>query len=269
VKEKISRRNFLGRLGKAFLGVGLVGKVFESEAKANALNIEGEPEITIPPTNTSNSTIAHYNGMTEGFDGSEGSYLESPEPAIDVYIRMPEGFFPDGKSRASFDLRGAESMTNVNYEITGRGLPNPVQTDLNVIIEEILGENNMVNKKVIGKLYQRVDDGHGGFNYNHVGTYDLWNMHESGQKINLTVSEGITRGQDFFPSHKLEISFYNTNVADFNNDGDVNFKDYATLSADFGKPIGNYLTDISGPEGKSDGFVDKFDLKTFVANWLD
>lgn len=121
----------------------------------------------------------------------------------------------------------------------------------------------MINKKVIGKLY----DANGTSNPNDdflVGTYDCWNMHESGQKVYLTVREG--------PSHRWVTSFNNNNIADFNNDTYVDFEDWSILANEYKTGVsnpGNYLSDISGPEDKSDGYVDWYDAKVFCDNWLD
>ncbi len=41
------------------------------------------------------------------------------------------------------------------------------------------------------------------------------------------------------------------------------------LANDFGRPTGNYLTDISGASGLSDGEVDYQDLAGYAYNWLD
>ena len=44
--------------------------------------------------------------------------------------------------------------------------------------------------------------------------------------------------------------------------------DFSQLSKEFGKPIGNYLADTTGPAGISDGNVDLHDLIAFSENWL-
>ncbi len=253
-EDKISRRSFLGKLGRAFVGATLVGKVLESDAKANELKFT--ISTTSPDISTSRCKVYHHSWCNK-----DSPYLEAQEPALDIYVHT------DGQALGT-DGEPAESMDPKTVYISGRGTSGPVEADVTDSILELFDENNMIGKKIMGALYQRVDDGKGGFKYEEVGKYDLWNMHEAQQKINLTVNPGITRGLDFYPSHKFEVSFSYNNKADFDNDGDVDFSDHSILAGSFRRPIGNYLADISGPEGISDAVVDKFDLKEFAANWL-
>ena len=117
----------------------------------------------------------------------------------------------------------------------------------------------MLYKKIIGKLYDAngttdpIDD-------TLIGTYDLWNMHEAGQTIPISISNGI--------SHRFDVSFNYNNIADFNNDGDVNLIDFSMLANDW-QETGNFLTDISGVSGSSDGYVDMWDLVEFCSGWLE
>jgi hypothetical protein len=181
-------------------------------------------------------------------------FIDGHTPAIDIY-------YLDGTTPTKGIGKPAESMETEAAYIRGRGLDSngvPAQLSANISEASWYGEdpeNNMLYKKVIGRLYEIVDG-------NDVlrGTYDCWNITESGQKVDLTVKNGS--------SHKWITSFYNTNIADFDNDGKVDFKDFVYLSNDWGN-AGNYLTDISGLEGKSDGHVDCYDLDAFCDNWLE
>ena len=47
------------------------------------------------------------------------------------------------------------------------------------------------------------------------------------------------------------------------------FKAFAALANDWEKPQGKYCTDISGPYGAPDGYVDIYDLDALSNNWLD
>jgi len=217
-QTKISRRNFLKRSLAVATGVGLVGKVLESDAKANRL------KLLIAPTQQGSINSSECNIDHHSWFNTDQEYLEGPEPMLDIYVYT-------GDQALGRDGEPAESMDPKTVYISGRGTSGPTEADVTDDIRELFDEENMIGKKIIGRLYQRVDDGRGGFNYNHVRTYDLWKMHESGQKINLTVNDGISRGQVFYPSHKLEISFNHNNKADFNNDGNVNLKDFSLLSA--------------------------------------
>ena len=58
-------------------------------------------------------------------------------------------------------------------------------------------------------------------------------------------------------------------LADLDDEGCVNFKDYAHLAEDYGKSQGQYVGDIAGPNGIPDGYVDGHDLREFTDSWLD
>lgn len=53
-------------------------------------------------------------------------------------------------------------------------------------------------------------------------------------------------------------------LADLNDDGKVDIHDFAELSRDYGKTNGQYVSDISGPNGIPDGNVDGHDLSAFA-----
>ena len=199
--------------------------------------------------------IAHHTGSSNGPDVTDIGYsFGSMTPALDIYEEV-SGYPWDELSQ---DGKRDDNMDTINSRIDGRGLSSPVESEIEADISQFVGEDNMDDKKVIGRVY----DANSTADPNDdilLGTYDCWNMTESGQKVYLTVKDGI--------SHRWATSFYDTNIADFNNDGKVNFVDFAMLANDFGKPIGNYLTDISGSSG-SDGFVDYYDLAELADNWL-
>ncbi|MFH1371942.1 MAG: hypothetical protein ABII09_11750 [Planctomycetota bacterium] len=58
-------------------------------------------------------------------------------------------------------------------------------------------------------------------------------------------------------------------LADLDDDGKVDFKDYSLLAQDWQKPQGQYIGDISGEFGIPDGYVDGYDLSAFCSNWLE
>lgn len=249
----------LGLIGKIILGVGAVASLFSGSAKA------GYVDTMFKNSGMNNSVLGiwHVNGASEGYGFGDATFNDGlPEPALYIYSRTS---IPSHEKLA-VDARGLESMSTINGEISGRGLTSPVSKELEVTIYDD-GEN-FANKKIIGEVYQRIDDGQGGYTYAKIGDYDIKNMNESRQTIPLTISNGITKDSIFYPSHKILYKFYNTNIADFNNDGKVDFKDYAEFANDYGKQDGNYLTDISGPLGEADGNVDIFDLNKFCDNWL-
>lgn len=222
-------------------------------APANASRLKLEINSIDPITSISTLKIQHHSLGTEEYDSLvDSSFLEAPSNpngALDIYSSIV--FDP---YELSTDTRGTSSMTTINGEINGRGFAGIKNAEIVSTIEAVGGENNMLDKKIIAELYEA------GADPNTAVKYDVWNMHESGQTIPITINNGL--------SHKLDVKFYNTNIADFNNDGNVNFQDYAMLAADWNAPTGNYLTDISGPSGISDGEVDIYDLTAFSGEWL-
>jgi hypothetical protein len=243
----------LGLVGKVILGAGAIASLFSGDAKANTLSTALDCDN--PAVQTSSAQLTHHS-QPELFDML---FLDGHSPAIDI-------FYLDGSTEMKGIGKLADSMETETDYIRGRGLSAPVNAQLSANISEAsfcgeFPENNMVNKKVIGELY----DANGTSDPNDdilLGTYDCWNMTESGyNEIPITVRNG--------PSYRWLIKFYNTNLSDFNNDGKVDFKDWAILAGEYKNGVpGNYLSDISGPEGKSDGVIDAYDIAEFSANWL-
>ena len=56
-------------------------------------------------------------------------------------------------------------------------------------------------------------------------------------------------------------------LADLNNDGVVDFKDYA-IAANYWKKEGMHISDISGPNDVPDLIVDNYDLARMASDWL-
>jgi len=247
----ISRRNFIRKGLVGMLGFSLMEETLANKFSNSIVSVSGE---------TSNSTaeIIHHD-LGPYYDTN---FIESPNPALDIYI------FDEGTS-LKIDGELVNSMGQKTFYISGRGLSQPTPANITSSITDFLGENNMTNKKINMELYQRADDGGGGYTYNKVGTYSGWNMHESGQPIQLTVSNGITVGEDFYPSHKLEVSFIDNSDGkadyDYNNDGKRDMGDFGVLAGTFGQ-TGNHMADTTGPENKSDGFVGFDDLVAFIEN---
>lgn len=242
--------NVVLRTAIAFI---LVINGIAANSKGGKLQLYLEPMEPLAST-ACKFSIVHYSMASDGYDpGMDAPFLEAPfPPSLDMYEMTS---FPYPNDRLSRDARGSESMSPITSEIDGRGLSSPLESQIEASISEVGVEHNMLNKKIIGRLYEIIDG-----NDVLVGTYDCWNMTESGQKAYLTVKNGS--------SHRWVTNFYNTNVSNFNNDDIVNFLDYAILANHYGKGEGNYLADISGPSGISDGVVDEHDLREFTDNWL-
>ena len=80
------------------------------------------------------------------------------------------------------------------------------------------------------------------------------------------ISSGVDWVQVYIPSgtHEVELDL---NAADINDDGDVDFKDFAILASQWRKVPGTPSADIAPPVG--DNFVNFLDLNEFADNWLN
>jgi hypothetical protein len=80
------------------------------------------------------------------------------------------------------------------------------------------------------------------------------------------ISSGVDWVQVYIPSgtHEVELDL---NAADINEDGDVDFKDFAILASQWLKVPGIPSADIAPADG--DNFVNLLDLNEFADNWLD
>jgi len=100
----------------------------------------------------------------------------------------------------------------------------------------------------------------------------------SARTIPISIENGITQGDEFFPSHKLNYSFYNH--ADLNRDRKVNGLDYAIWAGSFGRnnetdpnTFGSYVGSEPNNLGAyadidRSGAVDYEDLNIFSGEWL-
>ena len=257
---KAKKLNLVGRVLLAFAALFGGSKI----VNAGGLYLSCNPESAI---SSSDVDLRHITGATEGWDTNHDAVSPDPPggPYIDFYSKV--SFSPYELMK---DSRPPTSMTTVTKEISGRGLTGNENVEISALMWSPDDQSNMDDKKVIERLSQRVDDGQGGYKYVFIRNYDCWNMHYSGQTIPLAVSNGIQDGPDFYPSHKLETKFYTTNIADFDNDGKVDFKDWAILGNEYKEIMpGNFRSDVNGPDGHSDGFVDLYDVREFSDNWLD
>lgn len=258
---KAKKLNLVGRLflsGLAFLGLSNLVKGSEL---SNFLDAGGGGI-----QNSSAELVHHSQPNLFNTD-----FIEGMNPAVDI-------FYDKNSVKKKKIGEPADSMETKTAYIAGRGLSGPTECTLDASIYEAsfhgsYPENNMIGKKVIGNLYQRQDDGQGGYEYPHVKKFNVWNMHHSGQKIPITVSNGVGTfpDPDFFPSHYWTTSFSYNNECDFDDDGDVDNRDFGVLANEYknGYSIpGNYLSDVNGPDGHSDGFVDWYDVSDFSDNWL-
>ena len=219
--------------------------------------------------------ISHITGATEGYDYNyDASFLPVLwDPAIDIYLKI--NFDP---YRLKIDARPAESMTTINAEISGRGLSQPESATLEFGWSSVIGIGNFSWKNIIGELSQRVDDGAGGYKYALIDNYDIKNMVNSATTIPISINNGETQGDEFFPSHKLDYKFFN--YADLNRDRKVDGKDFAIFAQNwgrneesdpntFGANVGSEPNDFDAySDIDRNGIVDFNDLSTFSGEWL-
>jgi len=242
------------KVGRKAVAVGTTITMLYTPVQASRLTLEIQP--TSGTTSGCNFNIAHHSDAPDGPGWGDVSYFwGAPTPAFDMYENVL-GYPWDELSQ---NAKRANNMDTIINEIDGRELSAPVNAEIDAQISTFVTEDNMIGKKVIGELY----DANGTSNPSDdflVGAYDCWNMHESGQKVYLTVVNG--------PSHRWVTSFNYNNIADFNNDGYVNNRDFNILADKWGQS-GNFLADISGSLGTSDGVIDEHDVRVFANNYLD
>lgn len=221
--------------------------------------------------------ISHRMGEREPEEGYYGKDIRfngnANPPTIDIYSKI--NFDP---YRLMKDYRPLTSMTTVNTEISGRlsTLPEPQDAQLQFTFYDT-EEDNFSKKNIIGELYQRVDDGEGGYKYALIGDYDIKNVVNSARTIPISINNGITQGDAFFPSHKLNYHFFH--YADLNRDREIDKQDFAIFSQNWGRTgiikgsnpndANDYadIADVYDADGVmvsyGDGTVDNNDLDIF------
>jgi len=240
---------------------------------AGTLNTRVISPITKPYCKTQ-----HISGAREPLEGYDGNSIDvlfndlANPPTIDIYSKID--FDP---YRLKIDARPPESTTTFNLEISGRFgqlLLEPQDIELKPSFSDYLG-NNFSWKNIIGELSQRVDDGNGGYKYALIGNYDIKNLVSFAKTIPISINNGETIGSEFFPSHKLDYSFFNH--ADLNRDRRVDGRDFAIFANNFGRNDPTTLGDNVGSDPNNldayadfdrNGIVDFNDLSIFSGKWL-
>jgi len=188
------------------------------------------------PLTTPAISILHKAGATENYDTAyDAIFLEAWSPTLDIYSKI---LSPPPKDRLMRDSRPPESMTIVNAEISGRGLSVPENAELEFKWGISSGIGNFSWKNIIGELSQRVDDGAWGYKYALIGNYDIKNLVSSARTLPISIENGINQGDVFFPSHKLNYSFFH--YCDFNRDRHIDDLDFEIFRENYG---GNNETD--------------------------
>ena len=173
---------------------------------ANAGGLFLKTQSSLP---TGRLYITHISGATEGVDNSfDAPFLENWAPAVDIYSKTNYDY-PADRLRA--DCRPPESMTTINGEILGRGLPEIVDVDLLVQFFIPQGEDNFIGKQVIGDFYKGDE---------WVASYDMKHVAANEGSIPLKISNG--------KCYDMKIRFYD--LWDVNRDRQVDNKDFAELA---------------------------------------
>ena len=205
--------------------------IFNNSVNAGALVTYCRSSLTMPY-----SVILHKLGATENYDTAyDAIFLEVWPPTLDIYSKI---LSPPPEDRLMKDSRPAESMSTINAEISGRMLSAPESAGLEFKWGISSGIGNFSWKNIIGELSQRVDDGNGGYKYALIGNYDIKNLVNSAQTIPISINNGETIGSEFFPSHKLDYSFFH--YCDFNRDRLIDNNDFKIFAENYG---GNNETD--------------------------
>ena len=204
--------------------------IFKSNVDAGVLNTRCVSSFTRPRVSVIHETGArepeegYDNGVDVLFNGNQNP------PTIDIYSKI--NFDP---YRLMVDSRPSTSMTTITAEISGRLggiLPEPQDAQLQFSFYPYK-EDNFFWKNIIGELSQRVDDGNGGYKYALIDNYDIKNLVNSATTIPISINNGITQGDKFFPSHKLDYSFFNH--ADLNRDRRIDGLDFEIFKENFGR----------------------------------
>jgi len=202
--------------------------IFSNNVEAGRLNTYCASSITRPSIGVAH--VSEAREPEEGYEsnGNDARFNDNTfPPTIDFYSKID--FDP---YKLKKDSRPPESMTRINAEISGRGLSAPENAQLQFTFYDI-GENNFSWKNIIGELSQRVDDGDGGYKYALIGNYDIKNLVNSARTLPISVENGVTQGDVFFPSHKLDYSFFH--YADFNRDRRIDGLDFEIFRENFNR----------------------------------
>jgi hypothetical protein len=263
--NNIFRKCFLGLLA----GIGsILGFADNSEATPGRLDILNH--LDFPYTNQW-ITLIQMSGALEGKDSYDSTYTNMGVDA--KIISIVEGH-PLGE--LDLDARPEESMTPFNLElsvITAVVSPNCLWLDMPRV------NYNFGNKTL---TLQQYNFGDPTIAY---PVYDIRKEIVFGQDPGYGRNLGMIPLPDLKGDYGSEIPYayfrvdFDRNLADFDNNGTVDLKDFVILAEEFGK-TGNSLADIaiSNPENAVylspnttpyfDGVVDLSDLVKFSENWL-
>jgi hypothetical protein len=244
-----TNRKKLNLAGRIFLSALAIASL----AKADTCKID----CTSVGANSSTVRVRHVNGAVEGHDSMDVPFVPSlASPRIDFYSKVPLSYLFD---KLFNDARGPNSTTYFDIKIEGAEIPDSVDANLSFQISDSTPpQGNFLWKNLVAELYNSGDVNDCN---NLIASYDIKDLVGYGQKIPLTVRDGL--------SYQLLVKPYN--YADLNRDRKVNGLDYAIWANNFGRTntVPRDANDLGVfSDIDRDNVVDMNDLEYFTPEWL-
>jgi len=253
MEDEISRRSFLKKTG-IVLASPLVLKLLESKARADAseygqINIDNYVNSVI---GTEKLMITHYDdpAISDGYDTWDSSFLNPLANRCGIYSDITS-------HKLSDDYRQPSSTADFNIKLVYNGTlssntPNYLhfhfQDNINLFGNKpILFQSDRLPHGPVVDVRKAIAQ--------NCGIVPLINLSAGNYSPSTPYGSGI-------------LTIGTRLLADLDDKSRVDFKDYAIQAKDFGKPQGQYVGDISGPNGIPDGYVDGHDLGAFSGSWL-
>lgn len=264
-EKQIARRDFLKRTGGTIIGGSLVASLLEEEAKAEILatnpngflNIENYVDSTI---GVDSLRPIHYDdpGISDGYNAGWDSSLINPPPGRCAIYSDISDIEPTNNKLVK-DYRLPSSTLDFNIKLVYKGVlseakNNYIQFSLPYGAEWEFGDKDILFQSDL-LPYGTVVDVRRAIAENG-GIVPLIDLPAGTYDPNTPYGEGtLTVGTRILSDLVNEV-------------GTVNFQDFAELAKDWKKPQGQYVGDITGPNGIPDGYVDQLDLSVFSSEWL-
>jgi len=213
MKDKISRRNFLGKTAKVVAGITVIG--LARKALAERLNIICN--YSLPMTYIKAN---HVNGATEEYDiGKDSLFVGGmvDPPAIDFYFQTN---MSPPHDKLSTNARGPNSMSEFYARIEGRGISGSVNANLEFSIFDD-GQGNFDWKNFRVELYNENDISNLA---NKIAEYDAYDLVSGAVSMpTLSVHNGLSYQLKIIPSNMADIK------RDSPSDKKVNLEDLVSM----------------------------------------
>ena len=247
-----SKGKKLGLVGKLIFGVGaLVGIARADSIDVNNVVNSHQINNDVRILHVSEITYPGVSDGLDGYDNSEFMYLENCSGLCsDVNsVGLWKDFRPN-TSKRFFDLK-----LKYKGEVTGE-----IGNYLNF---KFVNTNHFGNKPII---FQQTSNTNNPDKF-----YPVVDVRRAiAQNGGIVPLKELVAGTYFpdvpYGSGDLEIG--TRILADIDDNGKVDFKDYSLLAQDWMAPQGKHVGDIVGPNGIPDGYVDYQDLSAFCGSWL-